>query len=153
MCVKTDFKNKTCLKFLKTSFFLQKNVAGLGPTCNLPHNDVTLLDIVPGSVVFWLQNAWKCSHSAALFAYIWDVFESFDSSSEQEQAEANSKSSWVVSNHKWLDMPLRTMFIFDDRQLSTVEATVRRILLAFRQKPLFQLLAFTSGKTTTNPND
>ena len=75
MHVKTDFKNKTCLKFLKTSFFgkntrffLQKNVAGLGP--NLPHNDITLLDIIPGSVVFWLQNASKCSHSAALFAYI-----------------------------------------------------------------------------------
>ena len=50
-------------------------------------------------------------------------------------------------------MPLRTMFIFDDRQLCTVEATVLRILLAFRQKPPFQLLAFTSGKTTTNPND
>ena len=35
----------------------------------------------------------------------------------------------------------------------TVEAIVRRILLAFRQRPPFQLLAFTSGKTTTNPND
>ena len=45
------------------------------------------------------------------------------------------------------------MLIFDDRQLCTVEAIVRRILLAFRQKPSFQLLAFTSGKTTTNPND
>ena len=50
-------------------------------------------------------------------------------------------------------MPLRTMLIFDDRQLCTVEAIVRRILLAFRQKPPFQLLAFKSGKTTTNPND
>ena len=39
-------------------------------------------------------------------------------------------------------MPLRTMLIFDDRQLCTVEAIVRRILLAFRQKPPFQLLAF-----------
>ena len=67
---------KTCLKFLKTSFFrgkilafsFTKIVAVLGP--NLPHNDVTLLDIVPGSVVLWLQNASKCSHSPALFAYI-----------------------------------------------------------------------------------
>ena len=51
-------------------------------------------------------------------------------------------------------MPLRTVFIFYDRQLCTVDAIVRRILLAFRQKPsFFQLLAFTSGKTTTNPND
>ena len=57
MRVQTDFKNKTCLKFLKTSFsgkntpfFLKKNVVGLGP--NLPLNDVTVLDIVPGSVVF-----------------------------------------------------------------------------------------------------
>ena len=74
MRVQTVFK--TCLKFLKTIFFggeyrlfsFKKNVAGLGP--NLPHNDVTLFDIVPGSVVFWLQNASKCSHSAALFAYI-----------------------------------------------------------------------------------
>ena len=53
---------------VQTPFFLRKNVAGLGP--NLPLNDVTLLDIVPGSVVFWLQNASKCSHSAALYAYI-----------------------------------------------------------------------------------
>ena len=75
MRIKTNFKNKTCLKFWKTIFlgekyplFPLKNVARLGP--NLPHNDVTLLDIVPGSVVFWLQNASKCSHSAALFAYI-----------------------------------------------------------------------------------
>ena len=60
MRVQTDFKNKTCLKF----FPLKK----MGP--NLPLNDVTLLDIVPGSVVFWLQNASKCSHSAALYAYI-----------------------------------------------------------------------------------
>ena len=50
-------------------------------------------------------------------------------------------------------MPLRNMMIFGDRQLYTVEAIVRRILLAFRQRPPFQLLAFTSGKTTTNPND
>ena len=75
MRVQTDFKNKTCLKFSKTSFFGEKcpvfplkNVAGLGP--NLPLNDVTLLDIVPGSVVFWLQNASKCLHSTALYAYI-----------------------------------------------------------------------------------
>ena len=50
-------------------------------------------------------------------------------------------------------MPLRNMVIFGDRQLYTVEAIVRRILLAFRQRPPFQLLAFTSGKTATNPND
>ena len=44
----------------------------------------------------------------------------------------------------------------DFRRLSAVhsaQAIVRLILLAFRQKPPFQLLAFTSGKTTTNPND
>ena len=76
MRVKTDLKNKACLKFLKTHFlgekypvFPLKNVAGLGPY--LPRNDATLLsDIIPGSDVFWLQNALKCSHSAALFAYI-----------------------------------------------------------------------------------
>ena len=102
--VKNDFKNKTCLTFLKTIFFrgkisyLLKNLAGLGP--NLPHNDVSVIDIFPGCVVFCLQNASKCLHSAALFAYISDVFESFDSSSEQEQAEEKSVSSWVVSNHK-----------------------------------------------------
>ena len=102
--LQTDFKNKTCLTFLKTIFFrgkipcLLKNVAGLGP--NLPHNDVSVTDIFPGCVVFWLQNASKCLHSAALFPYISDVFESFDSSSEQEQAEEKSLSSWVVSNHK-----------------------------------------------------
>ena len=28
----------------------------------LAHNDVTPLDIAPGSVVFWLQNASKFSH-------------------------------------------------------------------------------------------
>ena len=50
-------------------------------------------------------------------------------------------------------MPLRNMVIFGDRQLYTVEAIVRRILLAFRERPPFQLLAFTSEKTTTNPND
>ena len=37
-------------------------------------------------------------------------------------------------------MPLRNMMIFGDRQLYTVEAIVRRILLAFRQRPPFQLL-------------
>ena len=70
MRVQNDFENKTCLKFLKTSFieennhsFLLKNVAGLGP--NLPHNDDTLLVIVPGRFVFWLQSASKYSHSAA----------------------------------------------------------------------------------------
>ena len=63
--VQNDFKNKTCQNCLKISFL--KNVAGLGP--NLPHSDVTLLDFVPGSVVFWLQIASKCSHSAALFAF------------------------------------------------------------------------------------
>ena len=75
MRVQKDFENKTCLKFLKTTFigekyplFPLKNVAVLGP--NLPHNDVTLLVIVPGSVVFWLQNASKYSRSAASFAYI-----------------------------------------------------------------------------------
>ena len=51
------------------------------------------------------------------------------------------------------DMSLRNMVIFGDRQLYTVEAIVRRILFAFRQRPPFQLLAFTSEKTTTNPND
>ena len=45
------------------------------------------------------------------------------------------------------------MLFLDDRQLCTVEAIVRRNLLTFRQKPPFQLLAFASGKTTTNPND
>ena len=39
-------------------------------------------------------------------------------------------------------MPLQTMLIFNDRHLWTVEVIVRRILLAFRQKPPFQLLAF-----------
>ena len=75
MCVQIDFKNKTSLKVLKTSFFGEKipvfplkNVTGLGP--NLPHNDVTLLDFVPGNVVFWLQNASKGSYSAARFANI-----------------------------------------------------------------------------------
>ena len=72
MRVQNNFENKTCLKFLETSFIGEKHppfpafscfVAGLGP--NLPHNDVTLLVIVPGSVVFWLQNASKYSHSAA----------------------------------------------------------------------------------------
>ena len=50
-------------------------------------------------------------------------------------------------------MPLRIMLISDNHQLCTVEAIVHRILLVFRQKPPFQPLAFTSGKTTTNPND
>ena len=148
MRVKTDFKNKTCLKVLKTSFFRGKIPAfsfkKMSPDWDLIYHIMTslYLTLFPGVLCFWSQNASKCSHSAALFAYIWDVFESFDSSSEQEQAEEKSKSSRVVSNHKWLDMPLQTMLIFDDRQLCTVEAIVHRILLAFRQKPPFQLLAF-----------
>ena len=76
MRVQTDFKNKTCLKFLKTSFFGEKiprfSFKKMSPDWDLilPLNDVTLLDIVFGSVVFWLQNASKCSHSGALYAYI-----------------------------------------------------------------------------------
>ena len=58
MRVQIDFfKNETCLKLLKTNLFFEakyplfalKNVAGLGP--NLPHNNVTLLDIIPESCV------------------------------------------------------------------------------------------------------
>ena len=50
-------------------------------------------------------------------------------------------------------MLLRTMLIFDDYTSAEVEAIVRRVLLGFRQKPPFQLLAFTSGETTTKPDD
>ena len=76
MRVQTDFKNKTCLKFLKASFFRGKiprfSFKKMSPDWDLIYRLMTsaLLDIVPGSVVFWLQNASKCSHSAALFAYI-----------------------------------------------------------------------------------
>ena len=52
--------------------------------------------------MFLLKNALKFSHSVALFAYI--HIDSFDGSSEQEQAEEKSKSPCVVSNHKCLDM-------------------------------------------------
>ena len=38
------------------------------------------------------------------------------------------------------------MLIFDDCTSAEVEAIVRRVLLGFRQKPPFQLLAFTSGE-------
>ena len=44
------------------------------------------------------------------------------------------------------------MLIFDDYTSAEVEAIVRRVLLGFRQKPPFQLLAFTSGETTTKPD-
>ena len=72
MGVQTNFKNKTCLTFLKISFFRRKipTFSFKKMSLDLPHNDVTKLDIFPGSGVFWLQKASKGSHSAALFAYI-----------------------------------------------------------------------------------
>ena len=54
----------------------------------------------------------------------------------------------VVTNQRWLDMPWRTMLIFDDRQLWTVEAIVCRILLAFRQKPPLSTVSFYDRKKT-----
>ena len=62
MRVQTDFKNTACLKFLKTVF------AGKIPRFSFKKmspdwlNDVTLLDIVPGTNVR--------INSAALYAYI-----------------------------------------------------------------------------------
>ena len=53
MRVQTDSKNKTFQG--KPLPFPFKNAAVQGP--NLPRNDLNLLDIVPGSVVFWLENA------------------------------------------------------------------------------------------------
>ena len=103
MHVKTDFKNKTCLKFLKTIFFPGKIPAfffkKMSPDWDLIYHIMTslYLTMLPGVLCFGYKTL---ENSAALLAYIWDVFESFDSSSEQEQVEEKSKSSEVVSNHK-----------------------------------------------------
>ena len=58
----TNFKNKNCLKVLKNSFFGEKMPAFSfkkyrGSGTDLPHNDVTLLDIVPGMLCFAISRS------------------------------------------------------------------------------------------------
>ena len=58
------------------------------------------LTLFPGVLCFGYKSLQNVRIQRHYSLFIGEVFESFDSSSEQEQAEEKSKSFWVVSNHK-----------------------------------------------------
>ena len=69
------------------------------------------LTLFPGVLCFGYKSLQNVCIEQHHLLFIGDVFESFNSPSEQEQAEEKGKSFGALSNHKRLDTPYQTMLI------------------------------------------